>query len=82
MSISSEHRLNTFDLVMLAATRGMLGAGIGLLAANKLGDEQRKAVGTTLLAIGALSSVPLALRIFSGTALQSSAPSEPPAHSS
>ena len=38
------------ELGLLAATRGMLGAGLGLLLADKLGDEQRRAVGWTLVA--------------------------------
>ena len=49
---------------MLVGTRAMLGAGIGLLVSGKLSDESRRAVGRTLLAIGAATTVPLALRIF------------------
>lgn len=64
MHMRSEHQLNTFDLIMLAATRGMLGAGIGLLVAGRLTDEQRRAVGRTLIAVGAITTVPLALRVF------------------
>ena len=60
----SELQLNTFDLIILAGTRAMLGAGIGLLVAGRLSDEARRAVGRTLLAIGAATTVPLALRIF------------------
>lgn len=51
------------EIVLIAATRGMLGAGIGLLASTKLNDERRKAVGWTLLLVGALSTVPLALNV-------------------
>ena len=64
MNIRSEHQLNTSDIIMLAITRAMLGAGIGLLAAGKLSDEQRQAVGRTLIAVGAVTTVPLALRVF------------------
>ncbi|HTI36760.1 MAG TPA: hypothetical protein VL484_04305 [Vicinamibacterales bacterium] len=60
----TEHQLNTFDLIMLAGTRVMLGAGIGLLAAGRLSPEQRLAVGRTLVAIGAVTTVPIALRVF------------------
>ena len=52
------------ELGLLAATRGMLGAGLGLLLADKLGDEQRRAVGWTLVAVGALTTLPLALEVF------------------
>ena len=52
------------ELGLLAATRGMLGAGLGLMIADKLGDEQRRAVGWTLVAVGALTTLPLALEVF------------------
>src|SRR4029453_9648012 len=40
------------ELALIAGTRGLLGVGIGLLVAGKLSDDQRRAVGRTLLAIG------------------------------
>lgn len=64
MHIGSEHQLNTSDIIMLAVTRGMLGAGIGLLIAGKMSAEQRLAVGRTLVAVGAITTVPLAFRVF------------------
>lgn len=60
----SERRLNLSDIILIAATRGMLGAGIGLLLAGKLSDDQRRAVGTTLVLVGAVTTIPLALRVF------------------
>jgi hypothetical protein len=51
------------ELGMVAGTRVALGAGIGLLAADKLQPEQRRAVGWTLLAVGILSTIPLALEV-------------------
>ena len=54
------------ELMLIAATRGMLGAGIGLLAAGKLSDDRRRLVGSILLGIGAASTIPLALRVFGG----------------
>jgi hypothetical protein len=44
----------------------MLGAGIGLLLADRLSDDRRKAVGWTLLAVGAVSTIPLAADIIFG----------------
>ena len=64
MHLPSERQLNTSDIIMLAVTRGMLGAGIGLLLAHKLSAEERRAVGRTLVVVGAVTTVPLALRIF------------------
>jgi len=52
------------ELGLLAGTRGMLGAGIGLLLADRLSDQQRKGVGWTLLAIGAVTTIPLAMIVF------------------
>jgi hypothetical protein len=60
--IATELRL--FELGLVAGTRGMLGAGIGLLLADKLNDHQRKGVGWTLVAIGALTTIPLAIIAF------------------
>jgi hypothetical protein len=51
------------QLGLVAGTRGLLGAGVGLLLADRLSAEQRRAVGWTLVAIGALSSIPLAMEV-------------------
>ncbi len=64
MPTMRERQLNLSDIFLIAATRGMLGAGIGLLAAGKLSDDERRAVGRTLLMIGAVTTIPLALRVF------------------
>ena len=55
--------LSVPELVMIAATRGALGAGIGLLLAPRIAAIPRKAVGLTLLAVGALSTIPLAMEV-------------------
>jgi hypothetical protein len=52
------------ELALIAGTRGMLGAGIGLLAAGRLSDDQRRVVGRVLLAIGAITTIPLAFQVF------------------
>jgi hypothetical protein len=57
-------RLPLPELALIAGTRGLLGAGVGLLLAPKLDDERRKTVGWTLLLVGALSTIPLALDLF------------------
>jgi len=53
------------QLGLIAATRAALGAGVALLLADRLNDDQRRAVGWTLFAVGALSTIPLALQVFS-----------------
>jgi hypothetical protein len=60
--IATELRLP--ELGLLAGTRGLLGAGIGLLLADKLSDERRKGVGWTLVAVGVLTTIPLAMIVF------------------
>ena len=62
--MTNEKRLNLSDIMLIAITRGMLGAGIGLLAAGKLNDERRRAIGRTLVLVGALTTVPLVWRVF------------------
>ena len=48
------------ELALLAGTRGALGAGVGLLLADRLSKEQRKNIGWTLVAVGVLTTIPLA----------------------
>ena len=61
--IATELRLP--ELALLAGTRGMLGAGVGLLVADKLSEDKRQAIGWTLVAIGVLTTIPLAMMVFS-----------------
>ena len=57
--------LTLLEIALIAATRGMLGAGAGLLLADKLNEDQRKAIGWTLLLVGAVSTIPLAIEVLS-----------------
>jgi len=52
------------EIGLIAGTRGMVGAGVALLLADRLSEEQRKAVGWTLFLVGAISTVPLAIEVF------------------
>ena len=51
------------EIGLIAGTRAMAGAGAALLLADRLSAEKRRAVGWTLLAVGALSTIPLALEV-------------------
>ncbi len=51
------------EIGLIAGTRAMLGAGVGLLVADRLDDDQRKAIGWTLLIIGAISTIPLVMEV-------------------
>ena len=48
---------------LIAVTRGMLGAGLGLLLADRLTPRERKSAGWALFLVGAASTVPLAARV-------------------
>jgi hypothetical protein len=52
------------ELALVVGTRGMLGAGIGLLLSQKLSEDRRTGIGWTLAAIGVLSTIPLAMLVF------------------
>jgi hypothetical protein len=53
------------ELGLISGTRAALGAGLGLLLADRLNEDQRRAVGWTLLAVGAISTVPLLAEVMS-----------------
>ena len=59
-----ERTITIPELALIAGTRAALGAGVGLLLADRLGPDRRRAVGWTLLAVGALTTIPLAAEIF------------------
>lgn len=52
------------EIGIVAATRGMAGAGAGLLLADFIPKDTRRAVGWTLLAIGLLTTIPIAMALF------------------
>ena len=58
-----EVRLMLPELGLISVTRGMLGLGIGLLLSGKIARDRRAVVGATLAVIGALSTIPLGLRV-------------------
>lgn len=51
------------EIGLIAATRAAFGAGVALLLADRLNDEQRRAVGWTLVAVGAITTVPIAVQV-------------------
>jgi len=58
-----ERKLKLSDVALIASTRGMLGAGIGLLLSGKLNKDQRRAAGWALVAVGAITTVPLLMNL-------------------
>jgi len=52
-----QHEVTVPQIGLIAGTRAMLGAGIALLLSEKLSGEQRRAIGWTLVAVGALTTI-------------------------
>ena len=77
-------------LAVIGATRGLLGMGAGLLASKRMSNKRRTNLGRALVALGVISTVPLAMSIFSsiraaaespdGGAMPSAEPEGVPAH--
>jgi hypothetical protein len=55
------------ELILIATTRGMLGAGLALLVSKRLSQEQRETAGVILTAIGILTTFPLVLEVLGKT---------------
>jgi hypothetical protein len=63
----------TFGFVV--GTRVALAVGVGLLLSSRLTESQRRAVGLTLVAIGAATTIPAAMAVVRsqrGTSIQDS----------
>jgi len=51
------------ELMFIIGTRAALAAGLALLVAGKLSDKQRRTIGATLVAIGAVTTIPAAMAV-------------------
>jgi MFS family permease len=51
------------ELMFVVVTRALLAAGVGLLLAGRLSDKQRRMIGATLVAIGAVTTVPALMAV-------------------
>ena len=58
-----ERTLTMPEIMLIAGTRIALGAGIGLLLADKLNEDNRKGAGWALLAVGVLTTIPLVMNV-------------------
>jgi hypothetical protein len=52
------------EIGLIAGTRAALGAGVGLLVADRMSDDRRRAVGWTLLLVGLISTIPIAIQLY------------------
>ena len=51
------------ELGVIGVTRAAAGAGLALLASEKLNEDQRRTAGWILLGIGVLTTIPLAVSV-------------------
>jgi len=58
-----ETRISLPELGLVAGTRALFGAGIGLLLADHMSEDRRKVVGWTLVLVGAATTIPLAIDV-------------------
>ena len=58
-----EHRVTLPEIALIGGTRAMIGLGVGLLISDRLDPALRRRLGLPLLALGALSTIPLAYRV-------------------
>ncbi len=59
-----ETHLTIPEMALVAGTRAALGVGVGLLFADHLPLEERRAVGWTLVAVGVITTLPLMALVF------------------
>ena len=52
------------EIALIAATRGAIGFGAGLLLADKFKGERRKVLGWSLFLAGVASTVPIVMHLF------------------
>jgi len=62
-----ERTLTIPEIALIAGTRVMLGAGIGLLVSSRLNEDQRKAAGWALFLVGAATTIPLLVGVLGKT---------------
>ena len=70
-----KRKVTLLEIALIASTRGMLGIGIGLLLSSKLKKGQRQAVGWSLVMVGVITTIPLAMNLFGRDEEQPAAPS-------
>jgi hypothetical protein len=64
VNISEPKSVTIPELALIAATRGAIGFGAGLLLADKFKGERRKTLGWSLFLSGLASTIPIAMHVF------------------
>jgi len=64
MSFSEPKSVTVPEIALIAATRGAIGFGAGLLLAGRFKRERREWLGWTLFLSGLASTIPIAMHVF------------------
>jgi hypothetical protein len=64
MNLSKTKSVTIPELALIAATRGAIGFGAGLLLADKFKRNRRKTLGWSLFLSGLASTIPIAMHVF------------------
>jgi hypothetical protein len=64
MNFSETKNVTVPELILIAATRGAIGFGAGLLLAAKFNEDRRRTLGWTLFLSGLASTIPIAMHVF------------------
>ena len=64
MNTSKNRNVSVPELAIIAATRGAIGFGAGLLLADKFKAARRKTLGWSLFLSGLASTIPIAMHLF------------------
>ena len=64
MNFSETKSVTIPEIALIAATRGAIGFGAGLLLADKFKREQRQVLGWLLFLSGLASTIPIAIHVF------------------
>ena len=52
------------EVLFIVGTRAALAAGVALLVSDRFSRSQRRSIGTALLAVGAVTTIPAAMALF------------------
>jgi hypothetical protein len=64
MTTSNGKTLSVPEIAVIAATRGAIGFGAGLLLADKFQRGKRKTIGWSLFLSGLATTIPIAMHLF------------------
>jgi hypothetical protein len=64
-----ERSLTIPEIALIAGTRVALGIGLGLLMSEKMNRDTRKGAGWALVAVGAVSTIPIVAGVLSKAGL-------------